>query len=170
MEILEARYSDGELHLKMRGAECWTWLKSFKPGEWDITRAYKKRSLSANAYAWTLIGQIAKTVHVPEIDVYRKCIADVGGVTDVLRMPKTALMAFSRAFVDGHLGRKVDIIGDDKNTVDVRVTYGSSDYNTSQMSALIDSIVQECRMLDIPTMDDERICKLIEDWEKTHGA
>jgi hypothetical protein len=38
-------------------------------------------------------------------------------------------------------------------------------FDTMQMSALIDSIVQDCKQLGIKTLDDMEIDKLIEAWE-----
>lgn len=171
MRIYAAEDVNGTLVLTMPRADIRNFLWHFKPGEYEIKRTVKRRSLSANAYAWSLIGQIARKMSIPEEEVYRHCIENIAGHTESMTIAKKALSAFRRAFVDDHIGRKVEKIGEDDytGTVDILVTYGSSDYDSRQMSELIDSIVQECKALEIPTLEDERIAKIIEDWEKSHG-
>lgn len=44
--------------------------------------------------------------------------------------------------------------------------YGSSSYNTSEMSRLIELIVQECNQLDIETKTDTEINSMLENWGK----
>lgn len=169
MRIDAAEDVNGTLVLTMPRADIRNFLWHFKPGEYEIERTVKRRSLSANAYAWELMGQIARKMSVPVEEVYRHCIENISGHTESMTIAKKALPAFRRAFVGKHIGRKVDEIGDDGYTVDILVTYGSSDYDSKQMSELIDSITQECRALEIQTLEDERIEKIIDDWEKSHG-
>lgn len=40
--------------------------------------ATKRRSLSANAYAWTLMNQLAAKINRPVLDIYRDLIRDIG--------------------------------------------------------------------------------------------
>lgn len=168
MKIDEAKYEGGWLMLKCTAADTRKYLYSFKPGEYEIERTKKRRSLNANAYAWALMGQIASMVGVPVEEVYRHCMKDVGGHTAVLTINRNALHAFMNAFKQNHIGRSVDIIGERDGAVDVLITYGSSDYDARQMSQLIDSIVQECKALGIETLEDAKLRQIIEDWE-AHG-
>lgn len=43
--------------------------------------------------------------------------------------------------------------------------YGSSTYDTRQMSALIDHLVQDCRALDIETLPPDKLAALLEEWQ-----
>lgn len=45
--------------------------------------------------------------------------------------------------------------------------YGSSYYNTAEMSKFIDSIVQECKQLDIETMTPKELESLLQSWDKS---
>lgn len=169
MNITEVQYEERKLILctdDVIAAKrfCYT----FKPGNYEVRAERIKRSRNANAYAWTLMGQIAEKLGIPVEDVYRRCIADIGGRTAVLSIRKVAYDDFRKAFERGHIGRNTMIIGEDAETFDIVITYGSSDYDTKQMSQLIDSIVQECHALDIETKDDEYINGLIADWEASH--
>lgn len=86
----------------------------------------------------------------------------------MLTIKKEAVNSFRRAFVADHIGRDVEVIGEHGATADILVTYGSSDYDTRQMSQLIDSITQDCRTLGISTLEDFRVNEIIKEWERSH--
>ena len=44
--------------------------------------------------------------------------------------------------------------------------YGSSVYNTAEMTKLIELLVQECKQLDIETKSQNEIDSLLESWDK----
>lgn len=48
----------------------------------------------------------------------------------------------------------------------VMTYYGSSSYNTSEMSKLIELIVQECHQLGIETKSQAEIESLLKEWDK----
>ena len=47
----------------------------------------------------------------------------------------------------------------------LRAYYGSSTYDTRQMSVLIDNLVQDCKALDIETMTPDKLALLKEGWQ-----
>ena len=53
----------------------------------------------------------------------------------------------------------------DNDTVTVRCFYGSSQYNTKQMSRLIDDIIQDCEALGIETKSPDEIANMISQWK-----
>ena len=59
-----------------------------------------------------------------------------------------------------------EIMGDSKieGYVNVRSYYGSSQYDTAQMSRLIDLIVQECRQQGIETATPQELARYKEAW------
>lgn len=167
MIIAKAELQGGCLVLSVPPADAMRWLYSFKAGkDYDIQPAVKKRSKSANAYAWQLITQIASAMNLPKESVYAHAIENIGGLTDSLIMQADAVNDFARRFTDNHLGRKVEIIGRLGDRAEVLVTYGSSDYDTKQMAQFIDSLTQDCKALGIETLEDMKIQALIDDWEK----
>ena len=167
MQISDAKIEAGWLMLRIQPAEALKWLLTFKKGaEYEIIPEKKKRSKNANSYAWQLISEIAAKIGQTKENVYRYEVANIGGISTTLRIKKDAYKDFRAAFVQGHIGRRVDIIGDLADMYDIMVTYGSSDFDTAQMSRLIDAILQDCKTLEIPTYDDERIEALIAEWEK----
>ena len=52
-----------------------------------------------------------------------------------------------------------------KNFTHYKVYTGSSEYDTKEMSILIDGIVQECKQLGIETMSPDELKSLKESWK-----
>lgn len=48
--------------------------------------------------------------------------------------------------------------------VNVTLYYGSSTYDTKQMSRLIDNIVQDCQAVGIETLTPDKLALLVEEW------
>ena len=46
--------------------------------------------------------------------------------------------------------------------------YGSSSFNTKQMSRLIDGVVQDCKACGIETKPQQEIDSLLKEWEEEH--
>ena len=167
MKIEHARYVDGELRLKTADPSARRFVLQFKAGEYDITKAKKKRSLDANALAWKLIHQIAGEVGIPPEEVYRDAVRNIGGVSDVICIAEKAKDTFIKAFINGHLGRQVKSTPSKlPGCVTLVCTYGSSDYDAKQMSQFIDNLLQDCSALGIPTPEEQRINSLLEEWDK----
>ena len=165
MRISEAKFENGWLSLKTEPTESFKWLKEFKPNDYEIVKARKRRSNNANSMAWALITQIAKRVATSPEDVYRYEIQGIPGQTVLLSIKPEALKAFERSFAAEHIGRQVKVIGEHQGTLDILCRYGSSDFDTAQMSQFIDSIIQDCKAIGIEIPDDDRVRSLLEAWE-----
>lgn len=133
----------------------------------------RKRSLSANAYAWVLIDQIAKKQLLTKEEVYRQEIGKIGSGDIVILAPDT-VEEFTRQWTRKGLGWLVQRIGsrrviqDDghlKHYEELLAIYGSSTFNTHEMSQFIDCIIQDCKALGIPVMSDSEIALLKEEWQ-----
>ena len=126
----------------------------------------KKRSLDANAYAWVLIGKLSEAMRLPPVEVYRQAIQNIGGNFEVLPVREDAAEHFRRVWESQGLGWPCVDMGQSKISGyrNLRVYYGSSTYDTRQMSALIDTLVQDCKALDIETLSDEKLSAMMEGW------
>ena len=118
------------------------WLDRIKDKVLEITIEVfrKKRSLNANAYMWVLVGKIAEEIGVPEIEVYQKAILDVGVHRDwhgLTEEDETTLKALWARQGKGWFSERLDYEPDGEHII-LRTYYGSSVYNTKQMSRLID--------------------------------
>lgn len=125
------------------------------------------RSLNANSYAWVLLDEIAKKTRSTKELVYRDIIARVG-VFEILPIKNEAVNNFIDKWESRGLGWVCNIMRDSKipNYTNVIAYYGSSVYNTKEMSRLIDEVVQEAQALGIQTIKDIEIKDLMDKWEK----
>jgi len=131
----------------------------------EVKRWRKKRSLDANAYAWVLIDKIAQATGVPKTEVYRQAIREIGGVSDIVAVPDNAVDKFREGWSKQGIGWQTEILDSKPGYKRIVVYYGSSTYDTKQMSALIDSLVQEAQALGIETLPPAEIARLQSQWE-----
>ena len=66
------------------------------------------------------------------------------------------------------LGWVCETLGESKvnGYTNVVAYYGSSVYNTKEMSVLVDNIVQEAKQLDIETLSERELSLLKDSWGK----
>lgn len=119
----------------------------------EIKRHREKRSLDANAYCWVLVDKIAEKMHLDKVEVYREAIKDIGGVSQIVCVQDVAVEALRRGWEMHGIGWQTDTMPSKiKNCTNVILYYGSSTYDTHQMSQLIDHIVQDAKALGIETL------------------
>lgn len=133
-----------------------------KPVDVTVKPFRKKRSLDANAYAWVLIDKIAQRMRLTKAEVYRDHIRTIGGVSETVCVQDRAVERLRTAWSKNGLGWQSEPFPSKLDgCTNVTLYYGSSTYDTAQMSALIDSLVQTCKTLDIETMSPEYLENLI---------
>lgn len=136
----------------------------------EIKKHYKKRSLSANSYAWVLIDKIAAVMNLTKIEVYRNAIREIGGVSVETVFPTAELDEWCRAWESKGIGWIADVVKESKLDGYTRVCLykGSSVYDVQQMSCLIDALVQDAQELGIETKSPQEIASLIAQWGDKH--
>ena len=132
----------------------------------EIKKASKHRSLSANNLAWELIDKIAERTGVGKTEVYRNAIREIGGVSTYAGLRDDVIPAFRQSWESGHTGRQVEVIEGSTKTgwSNVRIYFGSSEFDTAQMSRLIDSLKQDAEALGIPTVSPKEEERLLAQW------
>lgn len=130
-----------------------------------IGKFKKKRSLDANAYCWTLIGKIAEKTNVPKDEVYREAIRGIGGNYDIVCIKEEAAPSLISAWTRNGIGWQAEImLSKLDGCTNVMLYYGSSTYDTEQMSRLIENVLQDCKALGIETKSQEEIDSLLNSW------
>ena len=162
---------DAYLCLGIPYQEAKKFVSEMKPRKYtvEIKEHRNRRSLDANAYAWTLIGQLAAKLSVdgaiitPE-QVYREAIRDVGDNYVVFPVRDDALERWQQIWTGKGLGWVCEVIGKSKieGYTNTRCFYGSSVYDTAQMSRLISIIVEECKAAGVETMTPAELASLLE--------
>lgn len=148
------------------------------PEELDVTieKPKKKRSVNANAYAWTLMDKIAAKLKTSSIEVYREIIKRVG-VFDFQLVLKEAVNDFVTRWALQGVGFFTENYGDRWVEVEkpngqkskqlmttLKLYFGTSTYTTEEMSRLIDEIVSEAKKLGIETMTPDAISEMKQKW------
>lgn len=168
LRITGIRYADGELHIACSPADGIRAVHNVeKDKKYDLVLHKEKRSLNANSYAWALINRISERIHEPPVVIYRQYIRDIGSKRSVCEVPVEDVELETQNFVAGHLGRLVAVSeGWANGYVTMVKIYGSSSFDTRQMAAFIDQIVQDAQALGIETKDPNEIESLLNSWQK----
>lgn len=159
---------------------CWLCLKVNEPAparkfvlthkdklfDCEIKEHRNKRSLDANNYAWVLMDKIAQAIGGTKEDVYLQKVKEVGPFRD---WTFTEEEANTFRIMWERQGKAwptelVDYASDGEHLV-IRSYYGSSSYSTKRMSRLIDSIIDDCKVLGIETLPPEKIEALKTGWD-----
>jgi hypothetical protein len=130
-----------------------------KDNLYEIKEHKERRSLNANSYFWVLVGKLANVMRLKKDEVYLLMLKDYGQsmLIPVLKGEKP----------DGYFKYyeyETSSMLNGKEADWYRVFKGSSEYNTKEMSVLIDGIVQECKEQDIETLPPNELKSLKESW------
>lgn len=127
---------------------------------YEIKEYKQKRSLNANAYMWVLINEIANKLHLSKEEVYLNMLKNYG--------QSTIISLLSSIDYNGYF-KYYEVIGssvlNNKEFLHIKLFKGSSEYNTLEMSILIDGVVQECTNLGIATISNDELERLKGSWK-----
>lgn len=132
----------------------------------EIKQHRKKRSLDANGYCWILADEIAKKIGNTKEFVYREAIKQVGDF-EILPIKDEVVDKWIRNWESKGLGWQSEVLDKSKlegytNTINY---FGSSTYDTKQMSVLLEEIVFQAKELGIETITPREKEELIKKWE-----
>ncbi len=133
--------------------------------EATIDKQKRKRSLDMNSYAWVLCQKIAEVIGSTKELVYQGFIKDVGQF-EIVPIRDDAVDRWIRNWQSKGLGWHAEILSDSKieGYKNIISYFGSSVYDSREMSVLINEIVNQCHELGIETKPEEEIKSLIESW------
>lgn len=136
----------------------------------ELKKWYQKRSLDANAYCWVLCDKIAKELSkdgtvITKEQVYKDAILQIGTFEPMIIELK-AYDNFKRIWEKQGLGFLVQEVSKKDKCVKVHCYYGSSTYNSKEMSLLIELIIGLAESLNIETKSQAEIDSLLESWDK----
>ena len=128
----------------------------------------KDRSLDSNSYYWVLCGKLSAKLRIPPEQIYRQHIKDIGDNYEILPLKDVAVEKFRMVWSEKGIGWLTDIIGPSKHEgyTNVMAYYGSSTYDSSQMSRLISLMVDDCNDNDIEVMTPAEIERLNSMWKE----
>lgn len=158
---------------KQEAIQCFDNLRNEEKLSVEISKYRKKRSLDANSYCWLLCTKLANKLSDEKVkytkeDIYRNAVKELGIYKDFPNMKQDDAKTLRHAWEmlgTGWIAEQVDFMQDGENVV-IRCYYGSSTYNTKQMSRLIDNIVQDCKSVGVPTKTPDEIANMLSLWKE----
>lgn len=133
----------------------------------EIKEKKKKRSLDANAYFWVLADKIAAKSGVEKTNVYRSYVKEIGGNSDIVCVQNKAVERFCTVFESHGIGWVTEQMPSKiEGCTNVICYYGSSTYDTIQMSRLIGLAIQDCKEYGIEYLTERELGDMLAAWDK----
>ena len=144
-------------------------FKQDKTKQYELKEYKQKRSLNANAYCWVICDKIAKELSkesvVTKEEIYKDAIMQIGTFEPMI-IEERAFENFKRIWERQGLGFLVQEVSKKDKCIRVNCYYGSSTYDSREMSLLINLLVDLAKSLNIETMPDKELNSLLESWDK----
>lgn len=133
-----------------------------------IKKFFKKRSLDANNYCWVLCDKIAKELCkdgtiITKEKVYQDAVLQIG-TFEAMIVEEKSYDKFKRIWEKQGLGFLIQEVSRKDKCVKVHCYYGSSTYDSKEMSLLIELLVELAKSLRIETKTQAEINSLLELW------
>lgn len=137
--------------------------ESGKTLEVEIKQFRQKRSLDANSYFWVLLSKMADVLKTTKDELYLQMLDRYGVFTFIVVKPSMVEKVKAQWRTIRELG---EIYVNGKSGVQLMCFFGSSTYDTKEMSFLIDGVVQECKELGIETMTKSELELMKSEWAR----
>lgn len=145
-------------------------LEQARDKQFELKEYKPKRSLDSNAYCWVLCDEIAKELSKYETIITKEKIYQDGilqiGTFEPMIIEEKAFENFKRIWQRQGLGFLVQEVSRKDKCVKVHCYYGSSTYDSKEMSLLINLLVELAKSLNIETKSDKEIESLLKEWDK----
>lgn len=149
---------------------CYNELANEQKLSIKIAKHRERRSNDANAYCWVLIGKLAEKLNIPRDEIYRDAIKQIGGNYEVVCTLDNAVDKLCSSWRKNGIGWQTDTMPSKiKGCTNVMLYYGSSTYDTAQMSRLINIVVDACQEQNIDTRTPDEIANLLSLWGENNG-
>lgn len=160
MQISSVRIAGDELILKSPDlSEIRRFAYQFKAGEYQIERKKKKRSTDANALCWKMCTEIANVLRTDKDSVYVEMLRRYGQSDIVSVVSSVDVKGYFKYYEEFGRGTV-----NGKDFTHYKVYKGSSEYDTREMSILLDGIIDEAKALDIEVITEREKSLLLDEW------
>ena len=135
-----------------------------KPLTVTVKEYRPKRSLSQNSYLWVLLDKLADKINRSKEDIYKIYVKDYG-VFEILPIRNDCAERFKTNWSKNGLGWFCEDLGESKldGYTKLIAYYGSSTYNSKELSRVIDAVIQDCEEQGIQVMPLSEIMLLQND-------
>jgi len=167
------QFADGKIRLvldipKENASDMNSFLQTFTKGKMYCVEPkpyVAKRSLDANGMCWALINKLSAAVARTPENVYRDLIKDIGGNCETVCITEKAAPRMAAIWSHNGLGWVTETFPSKvPGCVNMRMYYGSSVFDTKEMSRMIDLVIQECQQQGIEVISEKDKALLLEQW------
>ena len=137
-----------------------------EPLEVTIKKYRKKRSLDSNSYCWLLIGKIADILKTNKDDLYIEMLKRYGQREAQLISVVADAVGILYKATNGHCTEIGESKLNGKTFKHLAILRGSSDFDTREMSILVEGVVSEAKELGIETMTPFELNKMMDMYSK----
>ena len=127
--------------------------------KYEVKEYKKKRSLNANNYFWELTTELANVMRMNKEEMYFRLLQKYGQSEMVSVVANIDVKPYFKYYSEAG-----ESILNGKTFKHYKVYKGSSEMDSKEMSILIDGLVSECELQNIPTRPREEIKSLLESW------
>ncbi len=125
----------------------------------------ERRSLDANAYFWVLCDSLSQKLNIPKKEIYKGYIKEIGGVSEVVCVQDRAVDRLCSSWSRNGIGWQTETFPSKiDGCTNVILYYGSSTYDTAQMSRLISMVIEDCNAQRIPTITEKQCSEMMKRW------
>lgn len=135
----------------LQGKELSVEVKQYRAG----------RSLDSNGYLWVLLGEMASVLKTTKDELYIEILSRYGVFTHLVVKENVVARVKAEWKLVKELG-KVVING--KEGIQLQVYFGSSGYDTKEMSTLLEGVVSECKEMGINTVTPTELNRMKSQW------
>lgn len=135
----------------------------------ELKKYRKHRSLDANSYFWKLLTELCELAEIDTVEEYKRRVKELG-IFRQFKTEKDNIKTFEKMWTSQGMAWFCEVA--DTTYIEniefkiINAYYGSSSYNSKQMSRLIDGVVQDCEIYGIETKPKEEIESLLKEWDK----
>lgn len=130
-------------------------LEQDEEKKFEVQECKGKRSLSQNSYCWLLINKIANILRLSKEEIYLQMLEDYGQSILIPVQKGEKPNGYFKYYK-----YETSSILNGKEADWYKIYKGSSEFDSKEMTILIDGIIQECKQLGIETLTPDEISKL----------
>ena len=160
MKIDSVRVAGKELILTSPDlADIRRFAYNFKAGNYEIKQKRKKRSNDANSMCWAICTEIANVLRADKDSIYLDMLKSYGQSEIVSVASSVDVKGYFKYYDEFGKGTV-----NGKEFTHYKVYKGSSEYDTREMSILLDGIIDEAKALDIDVISEREKSLLLQEW------
>ena len=134
--------------------------------EVDVKEYKPHRSKDANALLWVCLTEIAKALRTDNWSVYLQMLKRYGKAVCIVVKPE-AVESVKKQW------RECEVLGDyevnGQKAVQMLCYYGSSTFDSAEMSRLLDGVISEMEEMNLQRPTSAEMTRALEEWEHRNG-